>query len=101
VHLVEDDIAEHAEVGPFRVDHVSEDFGRHHDDAGVAVDGIVAGEQSDLICSVQLAKVGELLVREGFERGRVIRLDVALEGQVDGIFRHHGLTGSGRGGHEH
>ena len=47
VHLVEDDDAEAVERRRAAVDHVAEDLGGHHDDRGVAVDGVVAGQEAD------------------------------------------------------
>ena len=48
VDLVEDDHAEVAQRPGAAVDHVAQHLGGHDHDRGVAVDGVVAGEQADL-----------------------------------------------------
>ena len=83
------------------MDHVPQHLGRHDDDAGGGVDGVVPGEQADAAGSVQLAEIGELLVGERLQWGRVIGLDVSLERQVDGVLGHDRLARAGGGGHEH
>ena len=47
VHLVEDHVAEVLQGRRARVEHVAQDLGGHHDHGGVAVDGVVPGEQAD------------------------------------------------------
>ena len=73
VDLVEHDEAEVVERRRAGVDHVAQHLGRHHDDRGVAVDGVVAGQQADVAGAVALAEVAELLVRQRLQRRGVER----------------------------
>ena len=52
VHLVEHDVAQALERGRRRVDHVAQHLGGHHHDRCVAVDRVVAGEQTDACAAV-------------------------------------------------
>src|SRR5919202_4819412 len=44
------------------IEHVAEDFGGHHQDWGIPVDGDITGEKTDLLCAKQLSKITQLLV---------------------------------------
>ncbi len=44
------------------VEHVAKDFGGHHHDRGVAVDGEIAGQQTYILVAKLIAKVAQLLV---------------------------------------
>ena len=74
VHLVHHDVAQAAQRRRVGVEHVAEHLGRHHDDARVAVDVRVAGEQPDLVGAVDVLQLAELLVRQRLDRRRVERL---------------------------
>ena len=82
------------------VQHVAEDLGRHHDDRGIAVDDVVAGQQADPVVAVARDEVVVLLVRQGLDRGRVERLAAGLEREVDGELAHDRLAGAGRRRHQ-
>ncbi len=110
VHLVHDDVGEPAQavraaVGAARasagVQHVAQHLGGHHDDVGVAVDRVVAGEQPDPVGAVTGDEIGVLLVRQSLDRGGVEALAALAEGQVDGELADDGLARAGRCGHEH
>ena len=49
VHLVEHHEPQPVERPRARVDHVAQDLGGHHHHRGVAVDGVVAGQQTDAV----------------------------------------------------
>ena len=58
VDLVEDDGVDVVQVPGRLQEHVAQDFGGHDDDAGVAVLGDIAGEQTDLI-AVDRAQIAD------------------------------------------
>ena len=62
VHLVHDHVAEPVDGRRLGVEHVAQHLGGHHDHGGVAVDGVVAGQQPDLLLAVALDQVVVLLV---------------------------------------
>ena len=101
VNLVHDDEAEAVEGAGVRVEHVAEHLGRHDDDRRLAVDAVVAGEQSHGPGAVPLDEVVVLLVGEGLDRGRVEALQAAVEGKVDRELPHECLAGSCRRRDEH
>lgn len=79
------------------VEHVTEDLGGHDDDGGIAVEGEVAGEESDVGMTKLLLEVSKFLVGEGFEGGGVEDALLVGEGAVDGIFADEGFAGPGGG----
>ena len=68
VHHHEAEAEQRARPG---VEHVAQHLGRHHDHRGLAVDGVVAGQQADLVAAVAGDEVGVLLVGERLDRGGV------------------------------
>ena len=101
VHLVHHDVPEaHERAGP-GVQHVAEHLGGHHHDRRLAVDGVVTGEQADVLGAVALDQVLELLVAQRLDRGGVEALAAGLHGQVHGELADDGLAGAGGGGDEH
>ena len=98
VHLVEHDETEVVERRRAGVDHVAQHLGRHHDDRGVAVDGVVAGQQADPAGAVALAEVAELLVGERLQRCRVERPPAVPAGRLDAVLGDHRLAAAGRRG---
>jgi hypothetical protein len=62
VHLVHDDVAETVDGRRLRVEHVAQDLGGHDHDGGIAVDGVVPGQQTDLLRAVARHEIGVLLV---------------------------------------
>ena len=103
VHLVHHDVAESAQRRRVGVEHVAEHLGGHHDDAGVAVDVGVAGQQADLVDAVDVLQLAELLVRQGLDRRRVERL-VAVRSAHREVHRELAddrLAGAGGSGDQH
>ena len=101
VHLVHHDVRETEQGAGTGVQHVPQDLGRHHDDRGLGVDRVVAGEQADLVAAVAADQVGVLLVAQSLDRGGVETLLPALQRQVDGELADQRLPGAGGRGHEH
>ena len=101
VDLVEDHVAQALEAGRPGVDHVAQHLGGHDDDRGVAVDGVVPGQQPDRLRPVAADQLAVLLVRQRLERGGVERLAALGQGPVHGVLRHHRLARPGRRGHHH
>ncbi len=97
VDLVEDDAVDIVQIPGGLEQHVPQDLGRHDDDAGVAVLGHVAGEQSHLI-TMELTQVTELLVGQRLDRGRVEDPPGALERLINSEFRHDSFAGTCRSG---
>jgi hypothetical protein len=100
VDLVEDDVAQAVEGGGRRVDHVAEDLGGHHHDRCVAVDGIVPGQQADLLGPVPAGEVAELLIRKGLQWGGVEGLAPLGQGLRYRILGHDRLARARGGGDE-
>ncbi len=101
VHLVQHDVAQALQGVGARVDHVAEHLGGHHHDRRVAVDGVVACQQTDAFGSVRPDEVAVLLIRQRLQRGRVEGLGALGERAGDRVFGHEGLARSRRRGHEH
>src|ERR1700733_14592098 len=95
--LVEHHEAKVLERGRARVQHVAQDLGGHHDDGGVAVDGVVPGEQADRVGVVAPDQVVVLLVGERLDRRRVEALLVLRQREVDGVLADDGLARPGGG----
>ncbi len=98
VHLVHDDVAEPVEGAGARVEHVAQHLGGHDHHGGVAVDGVVAGEQADLGGAVALDQVSVLLVGQRLDRRGVEALAPGGQGQVHGELADDRLPGAGGGG---
>ncbi len=71
VDLVQDHELDPIETARTGIDHVAENLGRHDDDVGVAIDYVVAREESNLLGPVLVGQITELLVREGLDGSRV------------------------------
>ena len=69
VALVEHDVAEIVEAAP--VERIPEDLRGHDEDGGVRIHLDVAGEDPDRVRAERAGEIGELLVGERLERGRV------------------------------
>ncbi|CAB4542565.1 unannotated protein [freshwater metagenome] len=63
MHLVHHDEAKIFEQIALGVEHVAQDLGRHDDDARGRVDTRIAGQQSDLVNTIDCLQVLEFLVR--------------------------------------
>ncbi|CAB4857110.1 unannotated protein [freshwater metagenome] len=63
VNFVHDDEAKVFEQVTLGVEHVAQDLGRHDDDARGRVDTRIAGQQSDLVNTIDCLQVLEFLVR--------------------------------------
>jgi hypothetical protein len=100
VDLVEHHVAQPVEGRRAGVDHVAEDLGGHHDDGGVAVDGVVAGEEAHGPRPVRPHQVAVLLVGQRLEGRGVERLPALGQGLGDGVLGHHRLPRPGRGRHQ-
>ena len=68
--LIEDDAIDIVEIPRRLQEHVSQDFGRHHHDAGVAIFGNVSGQQANIV-AVGDAQIAEFLIGERLDRGGV------------------------------
>ena len=101
VDFVKHDVPQPGEGGCPRVDHVSQDLGRHHYDGRVAVDDVVAGQQPHAARAVLPNEIAELLVRQRLERRRVERLATLGERLRDRVLGHDRLSGTCRCGDEH
>ncbi len=101
VHFVEDHEVEAGEADGIGVDHVSKDFGGHHDDGGVRVDRVVPGQQPDSLAAEPFAEVAELLVGESLQGGRVERTVSCRQREVDRVFGDDRLARAGGRRHEH
>ena len=101
VDLVEHDRSEGVETTRTRIDHVSQNLGRHHHHGRVAVDGVVAREQTYPVTAVQSHQVVVLLVREGLDGRGVERSPPLGQGTVDSVFGDHRLATSGGCGDHH
>ena len=84
-----------------RIEHVAEDLGGHHHDAGLAVEAQVAGEQAHVLGAELVAEIAQLLIGEGLERRCVEHLAPMGQGPVNGVLAHQGLAGAGGGAHHH
>ncbi len=106
VHLVHHDVLSPRSAAGVGVEHVAQDLGGHHHDAGVAVDVRVAGQQAHLIGAVHVLQLAELLVRQRLDRGRVERLvgmpviRCLAHREVDGELPHDRLAGTCRRRHQ-
>ena len=101
VDLVEHDVAQAPQRRRVGVDHVAQDFRRHHHDRCLAVDRVVPGEEPDARGAVTPAEVAELLVRQRLEGCRVEGLGTLVERLGHRVLGDDGLPRAGRGGHEH
>jgi hypothetical protein len=101
VHLVEDDVLQPPQGRRRGVDHVAQDLGGHHHRGGLAVDGVVAGEQPDVGGAVASDQVAVLLVRQRLDGRRVEGLAAGGEGVGHGVLRNHCLARPGGGRHQH
>ncbi|OQA40613.1 MAG: hypothetical protein BWY49_00790 [Candidatus Omnitrophica bacterium ADurb.Bin314] len=75
-------------------------LGRHDEQPGARVDRDVAGQDADIGRAEPLLEIAELLITQGFDRGRVDNALPLSEGLFDGLFRDEGLAGTGRGRNE-
>ncbi len=97
VHLVHHDEPQSEERPRPGVQHVAQHLGGHHHDRSVAVDGVVAGQEADVLGAVPPGEVSELLVGERLDRRRVEALAAVGQRQVDGELPYQRLAGaSGR-----
>ena len=101
VHLVHHDVAEPGQRRGAGVEHVAQHLGGHHHDRRLAVDGVVPGEQADLVGAVPSHQVGELLVRQRLDRGGVEALAALLQRQVHGELADQRLARPGRRRDQH
>ena len=77
----------HVEVGEVvaLVEHVAQDFGGHHHHIGIAVDGVVAGEQPHTRCPDPRAEVSVFLVAQSLDGRGVESAPSSAERQVDRV----------------
>ena len=62
VNFIHDDVAQMLQQVRIGVEHVSQHFGGHNDDASLGVDGRVPGEKTDLACAVGVHQFAVFLV---------------------------------------
>ena len=101
VHLVHDDERQVEQGARAGVEHVAQHLGGHDDHGSLTVDGVVAGEQTDVLLAVALHEVAVLLVRQRLDGRGVEALAPGPERQLDGELADHRLARPGGGGHEH
>ncbi len=102
VHLVHHHVAEVRQRLRVRVQHVAQHLGGHHDDACIAVDVGVAGEEPHLVGAVDFDELPELLVRQRLHGSRVERLLAGAEHrEMDRELPHDRLAGARRRGDQH
>jgi hypothetical protein len=101
MHLVHHDIGQRTQRLRPGVQHVAQHLGGHHHHRGVAVDGLVAGEQADPLGTVTAHQVAVLLVAQRLDRRGVEAFLPGRQRQVHGELPHHRLAGPGRGAHQH
>jgi hypothetical protein len=101
VHLVHDDIPEPRQRPGAGVDHVAQHLGRHHHDVCLAVDAVVAGEQTDPGGAVPGRQLGELLVAQRLDRRGVEALGALLQRQPDRELPHDRLARPGGSSNQH
>ena len=101
VDFIEDDIAERVKRSGMLVEHVTQDFGGHHHDVRLGIDGGVAGEQPDPVGAIDIDQIMVFLVAQRFDRRGVERFDVVFLREEHGEVRDNGLAGTGGCGHEH
>ncbi|GAB3839526.1 hypothetical protein GCM10029963_06880 [Micromonospora andamanensis] len=112
VDLVHHHVRQALEGGRAGVEHVAQHLGGHHHHRGVAVYGVVAGEQPHLRGAVPVDQVVVLLVRQRLDRGGVEALAPGavgrfrppgrtLQRQVYGELADHRLAGPGRRADQH
>ena len=94
--LVHDDMGKSVQCRGIGVEHISQHFGGHHHDVGVAVDRLVTGEQADLLRTVSTYQIVVLLVAQRLDWRGVEALPARSQGHVHGELPHHRLTGAGR-----
>ncbi len=97
VNFVEDDAFDAVEFPRGLEQHISEDFGRHHQDRRTGILGDVAGEQSDVL-AIDGSQIAEFLIAECLDRCRVHHPSAAAERFVDPELGDDGLTRPGRRG---
>ena len=111
VDLVEHDVADAVDARGLVVEHVAQDLGGHHDDRRAVVDGVLAGDEPDVVLAETLAEVVELLVAQRFQRRRVDDVGGVgggpaqrrrrLETAPDDVVGDHGLAAGGRRADQH
>ena len=62
VNFVHHHIAEFIEGAALGIEHVAKHLGGHHDHRSLAIDTRIAGQEPDLVCSMTIDQVVELLV---------------------------------------
>ena len=92
VDLVENDPPQPAERRRPGVQHVAQDFGGHDHHRSVGVDGVVPGQQPNVVDAVATHQIVKLLVRQGLDRGRVERLGTGAQRLIHSVLGHHRLA---------
>ena len=54
MHFIENDNSKIVHIGRAGINHVAQDFGRHHHDRRLGVNAVVSGKQPNFVCAVQL-----------------------------------------------
>ncbi len=101
VHLVHHDVGKPLQCSRIRIQHVAQHFGGHHHDVGITVDGLVAGEQSDLVGAVAGHQVVVFLVAQRLDRCGVEALSAGRQGQMHGELAHDRLARTRGRTHQH
>jgi hypothetical protein len=102
VHLVHHHVCEAIEERRVGVQHVPQDLGGHHDDAGAGVHIGVAREKADVFGAPHVDELLVLLVAEGLDGRGVEDLGARLlHRQEHGELRHDRLACAGGCGNEH
>ena len=101
VDLVDDHVADVAQLVAADHEQVAQDLGGHHQQGCLAVDHCVAGGDAHVRRVVLSHELAILLVRERLDRGRVDELAAGGHGAECREVRDERLAGPRRGCHEH
>ena len=95
VHLVEHHKADEVEATRVFVDEVAQNLGGHHDDGGVVVDRVLAGDKADHLFAVCADEIVVLLVAQRLQRRRVEDFRAVSERSEDCVLGDDGLAAGG------
>ena len=68
------------------VEHIPKNFGSHHQNRGISIEGDVTRQQTYVVVSKLIAEVAQLLVGEGFEGSGVKDTPPPGKCLMDGVF---------------
>jgi hypothetical protein len=101
MHLIHHDVRKSIQCRRIRVEHVPKHFGGHHHDVGIAVDGLIAREQTDALGAIPGHQVVVFLVAQRLDGCGVEALSARRQREVHGEFADDRLACTGRCAHQH